>query len=172
MYSTDSSDPAQGLTQPAFFATFSFFLVAMALLCCVYCVASLRTNVVFFLIFLTLIPTCMYKTFALSRTHTHTHSLPCFLTEDWTTDKFFSWLPVSFILRRRARPSCHGSDTPTRRRCTVVGGQSFGLVHLFGLGFFGRRLPTVTSVGRFVDRDQRSRRQSQSETSWRCLGVT
>ncbi|KAJ9640832.1 hypothetical protein H2204_003121 [Knufia peltigerae] len=65
MYSTDSSDPAQGLTQPAFFATFSFFLVAMALLCCVYCVASLRTNVVFFLIFLTLIPTfgCLSASF-------------------------------------------------------------------------------------------------------------
>jgi uncharacterized protein len=58
MYSTNLDNPAEGLTEPAFVATFAFFLVAMALLCVAYCIASLRTNVVFFLIFLTLIPTC------------------------------------------------------------------------------------------------------------------
>ncbi|OQV07602.1 hypothetical protein CLAIMM_12009 [Cladophialophora immunda] len=55
-YSKDLSNPAEGLSEPAFFATFGFFLVAMTLLVTVFCIASLRTNVVFFTIFLTLIP--------------------------------------------------------------------------------------------------------------------
>ena len=43
---------------PVFYATFAFFLVAMDLLCTVYCIAAIRTNVAFFLIFLALIPCC------------------------------------------------------------------------------------------------------------------
>ncbi|KIW21432.1 hypothetical protein PV08_02012 [Exophiala spinifera] len=65
MYSTDASNPAEGLAQPAFFATFAVFLVAMAILTVVYCIASLRTNVIFFIIFLMLIPTfgCLASSF-------------------------------------------------------------------------------------------------------------
>lgn len=47
-----------GLKEAQFFATFSFFLVAMAILCTVFALASIRTNVVFFSIFLLLVPTC------------------------------------------------------------------------------------------------------------------
>ncbi|KAH7233867.1 GPR1/FUN34/yaaH family-domain-containing protein [Fusarium redolens] len=56
-YSVDANNPAEGLKESAFFATFAFFLFAMALLCVVFFVASIRTNVLFFLIFLLLIPT-------------------------------------------------------------------------------------------------------------------
>ncbi|KAH7237988.1 GPR1/FUN34/yaaH family-domain-containing protein [Fusarium solani] len=56
-YSVDANNPAEGLKEPAFFATFAFFLFAMALLCVVFLVASIRTNALFFLIFLLLIPT-------------------------------------------------------------------------------------------------------------------
>lgn len=49
---------AQGLDEPQFYATFSFFLVAMTILCAIFTVASIRTNVVFFAILLLLVPTC------------------------------------------------------------------------------------------------------------------
>ncbi|USW54707.1 Putative acetate transporter GPR1/FUN34/SatP family [Septoria linicola] len=48
--------PQVGLTEPAFFNAFAFFLLFMGLLCLVYLVCSLRTNLVFFLIFLPLPP--------------------------------------------------------------------------------------------------------------------
>ncbi|KAH8173801.1 hypothetical protein LIA77_05220 [Sarocladium implicatum] len=48
---------ADGLQQPQFFATFSFFLIGMAILCFVFMLAAVRTNIVFFLIFMFLIPT-------------------------------------------------------------------------------------------------------------------
>ncbi|KAF5010212.1 hypothetical protein FDECE_3624 [Fusarium decemcellulare] len=54
-YSTTDS-AADGLTQPQFFATFSMLLVSMAILCTVFTIASIRTNVVFFLIFILLVP--------------------------------------------------------------------------------------------------------------------
>lgn len=47
-----------GLKEAQFFATFSFFLIAMAILCSVFTLASIRTNLVFFSIFLLLVPTC------------------------------------------------------------------------------------------------------------------
>ncbi|KAI0532862.1 GPR1/FUN34/yaaH family-domain-containing protein [Xylaria digitata] len=56
IYST-SGIGAEGLDEPQFYATFSFLLVAMILLCTVLTVASIRTNVVFFLLLLLLVPT-------------------------------------------------------------------------------------------------------------------
>ncbi|KAI1755937.1 GPR1/FUN34/yaaH family-domain-containing protein [Xylaria castorea] len=55
----------EGLDEPQFYATFSFFLVAMTLLCAVFTVASVRTNVVLFLILLLLVPTfgCLSASF-------------------------------------------------------------------------------------------------------------
>ncbi|KAK5129681.1 hypothetical protein LTR08_002973 [Meristemomyces frigidus] len=47
---------AEGLTEPAFNASFAFFLLFMGVLCFVYMICALRTNVVFFLIFATLTP--------------------------------------------------------------------------------------------------------------------
>lgn len=46
---------AAGLTSEGFNASFGFFLVFMAVLCLIYLVCSLRTNVVFVVIFLTLV---------------------------------------------------------------------------------------------------------------------
>lgn len=48
--------PAEGLETPAFNASFAFFLVFMGLLCFLYMILALRTNLVFFLIFLFLVP--------------------------------------------------------------------------------------------------------------------
>ncbi len=53
-YSPD--DPAAGLTDPVFLSTFAFFLLWMGVLSFIYLIASLRTNILFFLIFLTLCP--------------------------------------------------------------------------------------------------------------------
>jgi uncharacterized protein len=49
-------DPSAGGTDPTFMATFAFFLLWMAVLCVVYLICSIRTNIVFFLIFLLLVP--------------------------------------------------------------------------------------------------------------------
>lgn len=51
---TDSA--ADGLTEPAFNASFAFFLLWMGVLCFVYMICALRTNVVFLGIFFFLIP--------------------------------------------------------------------------------------------------------------------
>lgn len=51
-----TGNPADGLTVPAFNASFAFFLLFMGLLCLVFMICALRTNVVFFLIFMTLVP--------------------------------------------------------------------------------------------------------------------
>ncbi|KAJ3574010.1 hypothetical protein NPX13_g4504 [Xylaria arbuscula] len=56
LYST-SGIGAEGLEESQFYATFSFFLVAMTLLCAVFTVASIRTNVVLFTLLLLLVPT-------------------------------------------------------------------------------------------------------------------
>lgn len=55
-YATDPSNPATGLTSPTFLASFAYFQVYMGVLCLVYLIVSIRTNIVFFLIFLLLIP--------------------------------------------------------------------------------------------------------------------
>ncbi|KAF4961255.1 hypothetical protein FGADI_492 [Fusarium gaditjirri] len=54
-YSTDGT-AANGLAQPQFYSTFAFFLVAMAILCTIYSIAAVRTNVALFSILVLLIP--------------------------------------------------------------------------------------------------------------------
>lgn len=54
-YSTNPAEPALGLQTVGFNSSFAFFLLFMGLLCVVYFICSLRTNVVFMVIFLTLI---------------------------------------------------------------------------------------------------------------------
>ncbi|KAK2009880.1 GPR1/FUN34/YaaH-class plasma membrane protein [Colletotrichum eremochloae] len=49
-----ASSGAEGLTTQGFNASFGFITLAMAMICVVFLVCSLRTNVVFFVIFLTL----------------------------------------------------------------------------------------------------------------------
>lgn len=54
-YST-TSNPAEGLTTVGFNASLAFFMLYMGLLCLVFMICALRTNVVFFLIFTFLVP--------------------------------------------------------------------------------------------------------------------
>ncbi|KAH6891482.1 GPR1/FUN34/yaaH family-domain-containing protein [Thelonectria olida] len=55
LYSTTDA-VADGLNEEQFYATFSFFLIAMGILCAVFTVASIRTNAVLFTILLLLVP--------------------------------------------------------------------------------------------------------------------
>ncbi|CAK7200226.1 hypothetical protein SEUCBS139899_002917 [Sporothrix eucalyptigena] len=55
-YASSGEAAASGLLAPGFNSSLAFFLVSFGLLCVVMFVCSLRTNVVFVLIFLTLIP--------------------------------------------------------------------------------------------------------------------
>ena len=52
----DPKDPTAGAAQPMFLATYAYFLLYMAILCLVYLICSVRTNIAFFLIFLLLVP--------------------------------------------------------------------------------------------------------------------
>ncbi|KAI0487271.1 GPR1/FUN34/yaaH family-domain-containing protein [Xylaria cf. heliscus] len=72
LYSTTGVS-SEGLSEPQFSATFAFFLVAMTLLCTVFTVASVRTNVVLFTLLLVLIPTfaCLSASFFAA-----SHNLP------------------------------------------------------------------------------------------------
>jgi len=54
-YSPDPTKPGLGLESVGFNASFAFFLIFMGVLCTIYFICSLRTNVVFMVIFLTLI---------------------------------------------------------------------------------------------------------------------
>ncbi|KAH7022068.1 GPR1/FUN34/yaaH family-domain-containing protein [Ilyonectria destructans] len=57
LYSANgTSDPAQGLQEPAFFATFAFLLLSMALICFFFAIASIRTNVALLGILVLLVP--------------------------------------------------------------------------------------------------------------------
>lgn len=59
LYSANgTSDPAPGLQEPAFFATFAFLLLGMALICFLFAIASIRTNVVLLGILVLLVPAC------------------------------------------------------------------------------------------------------------------
>ncbi|TKA58688.1 hypothetical protein B0A55_10790 [Friedmanniomyces simplex] len=51
-----TSNPADGLTVPAFNASFAFFQLFMGVLCFIYMICALRTNIVFVGIFATLVP--------------------------------------------------------------------------------------------------------------------
>lgn len=52
----DPTNPAASAADPVFQSSFAFFQVYMGILCFVYMIISVRTNLVFFLIFLLLIP--------------------------------------------------------------------------------------------------------------------
>lgn len=54
-YSPDN--PAAGAAEPGFLATLAFFFLWMGVMCFVYLICSLRTNIIFFMIFLLLVPT-------------------------------------------------------------------------------------------------------------------
>lgn len=55
-YSPNPEAPAEGLNTVGFNASYAFFLVFMGVLCFLYMILALRTNLVFFLIFLFLVP--------------------------------------------------------------------------------------------------------------------
>jgi succinate-acetate transporter protein len=52
-YSPDPAHPTAGL--PAYYASFAFFFLAMGFMCFIYLICSIRTNIAFFIIFLTLV---------------------------------------------------------------------------------------------------------------------
>jgi len=52
----DPTHPAASGSNPEFLASFAFFLLYMGLLCLVFLICSVRTNLVFFLIFFSLVP--------------------------------------------------------------------------------------------------------------------
>jgi succinate-acetate transporter protein len=54
-YATDATNPVTGLESVGFRASFAFFLIAMGIMCFIYLICSLRTNICFFFIFLTLV---------------------------------------------------------------------------------------------------------------------
>jgi len=54
-YSPDPTNPAAGLKTSGFQSSFAFFLIFMGLLCLVFLICSLRTNVCFVVIFFTLV---------------------------------------------------------------------------------------------------------------------
>jgi len=52
----EPSNPAASATNPTFAATFAYFQLYMGVLCFVYMICALRTNIIFFLIFALLVP--------------------------------------------------------------------------------------------------------------------
>ncbi len=50
-------NPTAGTSEPGFLATLAFFFLWIGFMCFIYLICSLRTNVIFFMIFLLLIPT-------------------------------------------------------------------------------------------------------------------
>ncbi|KAF2433583.1 GPR1/FUN34/YaaH-class plasma membrane protein [Tothia fuscella] len=58
-YTPDPTEPSLGLTSVGFRASFAFFFVTMGIMCFIYLICSLRTNICFFFIFLTL--TCAFS---------------------------------------------------------------------------------------------------------------
>jgi len=56
-YSTNPANPALGLQTAGFNASWAFFLLWMGVLCLVYAILALRTNIVLFLILFLLVPT-------------------------------------------------------------------------------------------------------------------
>jgi len=53
-YTPDATNPALGISSVGFHSSFAFFFIAMGLMCFIYLILSIRTNIVFFFIFLTL----------------------------------------------------------------------------------------------------------------------
>lgn len=67
-YATNPNDPATGLTTRGFNASFGFLQVFMGVLCLVYSICALRTNLILFLILFLLVPTfgCLAAVFWLT----------------------------------------------------------------------------------------------------------
>ncbi|KAI9678340.1 MAG: hypothetical protein M1817_006286 [Caeruleum heppii] len=61
-YSADAANPAAGLQTEGYQASFGFYMLFMAVLCLIYLVCALRTNIVFVLIFLGLFMTFAFLT--------------------------------------------------------------------------------------------------------------
>ncbi|MCJ1225482.1 hypothetical protein MMC12_002131 [Toensbergia leucococca] len=59
-YSPDPNNPSLGITNPSFQASFGFFCLFMGMLCLVYFICALRTNIVFLVIF-----ACLFFVFCL-----------------------------------------------------------------------------------------------------------
>lgn len=88
-YSTNGN-VAEGLDEPQFYATFAFFLAVMTILCAVFTIASIRTNVIFFAILLLLVPTCK--------------SPPCVAVATLILIRDNSWVSFCLLFRRFKRP--------------------------------------------------------------------
>jgi len=54
-YATNANEPATGLATDGFRSGFAFFFISMGIMCLIYLVCSIRTNICFFMIFLTLV---------------------------------------------------------------------------------------------------------------------
>lgn len=139
-YST-TGHVADGLDAPQFYATFSFLLVAMTILCAVFTVASIRTNVVFFGILFLLVPTCKSR-------------LTIYPRRQRQLIVWHSRLSCRLLLRRFPRTHLQRDDAAVRRRrpssrCLVP-----WLVHLFGPSSGGCRLPLCLAPGRSFHRCQ------------------
>jgi succinate-acetate transporter protein len=52
----DPTHPIEAIADPTFANSFAFFLIYMGVLCLIFLIASIRTNLVFFLIFALLVP--------------------------------------------------------------------------------------------------------------------
>jgi hypothetical protein len=112
-YSTTGT-AADGLSEPAFYATFSFFLVAMAILCSVYSIASIRTNIALFTVLVLLVPCCKYT---LSPSLAST-DVPC------------SRLPLCFVLRSCSRFCGSCTQVSARRGRFALGSYVHRLVYV------------------------------------------
>jgi len=66
-YSPDPTNLAKGAATPDFLNSFAYFFVSMGLMCFIYMILSLRTNVAFFAIFFTLV--CAFSCLAGSYMH-------------------------------------------------------------------------------------------------------
>lgn len=56
-YATDPTNPASGLQSPAFFSSFAFFLMGFAILTFIFCIAAIRTNILYLVLMVLLVPT-------------------------------------------------------------------------------------------------------------------
>jgi hypothetical protein len=54
-YATDPTKPTTGLSSPDFLASFAFYFLTMAIMCFIYLICSIRTNVFFVILFMCLV---------------------------------------------------------------------------------------------------------------------
>lgn len=146
-YSTTGT-AADGLSEPSFYASFSFFLVAMAILCSVYCVASIRTNIALFLIFALLIPCCKLRKLSIELAK--------------SDNLLRSRLPISFLLCRCSGFCRSCAQIPACRSRLALSDYLHRLVHAnFDASLVGR-LSSHTAPRRPVYHHPRSYRNQAS----------